>query len=468
MSFASLDFALFALAFFPLYALIGQRFPVLFIAGASLFFYGWWDIRYLPLIVLSALVDYTCSLRIHATEHAPARRRWMLASVGLNLGILIYFKYWNFFSKELSRISGEEHFIHELILPIGLSFYTLQTLGYTLDVYKRKITPERNFLTYMLFVSFFPQLVAGPIERARKLLPQLNAIPAFDFALFRAGLLIVLWGLFIKVAVADNLSEFVSRAFGMSEPGYLLWIICLAAMFQVYCDFYGYTLMARGLGRAMGISLSENFRQPFFAKTPTEFWQRWHISLTRWITDYVYIPLVKRRPTEPFRSLSTIFMLCLIGLWHGASWNFILFGLFHGIVLRVWVLSENRLPRLITASWLVSGAKRLALMICLALSAPLFFVIDMEQLSRVLSALFKPYAALEDIMYLKGNTQFLIGVVLALIVIVNDVLIRRNSRFNVEAIANTSRLSIIYVLGLTALIVLFSSPEEKSFVYFQF
>jgi len=467
--FNSFDFALYAALFYAFYSLIGHRRPVAVLAVFSLFFYGYWNLWYLPLIIFSALVDFFCAQKINNTTIESHRRRWLWLAVILNLSILGFFKYWNFTASVIEQATSFELITHELILPIGLSFYTLQTLGYTIDVYRKKVAPERNFILYFVFVSFFPQLVAGPIERANRLLPQLKSIPKFSLNQFWAGFVLVLWGLFIKVAVADNLSEFVAYALRMQESGILFWFVCCGAMFQVYCDFYGYTLIARGLAKGLGINLSENFRQPFFAKTLAGFWQAWHITLTRWIIDYVHIPLARRLPHEPMRSLLTIGVMCLIGLWHGASWSFILFGLFHGVMLRLWNPVAKSVSFVPIGNQFRDLFSRLSLLVILAISAPFFMLNDLSQIAVILKGMVSAQTGLESILTAHGKDSFLIGCILACLVFANDLMIKFKSPWHVEEISTTSvRLSIVYAIILIILIVLFASRGGDEFVYFQF
>ena len=423
MSFASFEFAFFAPIFFALYALFGWRYPVAFIGAASLFFYGWWDPSYLPLLIASASIDYVAGLRIHAATEERRRRVWLTLSVVSNLAILVFFKYWTFLFGDLARATGYDDLIHDVLLPLGLSFYTLQTLGYTIDVFRRKVAPERNFFTYLLFVSFFPQLVAGPIERAGKLLPQLRAIPPFTLRAFHSGFVLVTWGLFMKLAVADNLVAFVNSAMAAERPGLMHWGVGFVGMFQVYTDFYAYTLIARGLARALGVDLSENFRQPLFAKHLTGFWQRWHITLTRWIMDYVHLPIARRMPEEPGRSASAIAAMCLVGLWHGASWNFLLFGLFHGVVMRLWQPASRWLGQVPHPQRYEGAISRVLLFAVLSFSAPMFLVPDIGQLGHVLAGMASTHLGVVAILGSGGKFAALLGCALASLVILNDFLI---------------------------------------------
>lgn len=466
MSFVSLDFVLLAVAFYPLYSLILYRAPVLSVTLVSLVFYAWINPWYLILIVASALVDYVAALRITSARARGIRRVWLGFSLVANLGILAYFKYWNFFVVEVA--GAPDSLLHQYALPLGLSFYTLQTVGYTIDVYKGTTRPERSFPVYLLFVSFFPQLVAGPIERSKRLLPQLRRLGLPDFDDFLAGLTLFLWGAAIKLCVADNLSPFVSAALDGGGAGFLFWGVCLLGMFQVYCDFHGYTLMARGLARGMGVELSRNFRQPFSALTLSGFWRRWHITLTKWIIDYVHLPLVRRFPLEPWRSLSAIGAMVLVGFWHGASWNFIAFGVMHGIGLRLWVVVD-RATGILRRPALRERLRNLCLLLFLAASAPLFLVRSLPDALAVLRGMVSLDSGLAALLDVPDRQRLAAGVVLAVMVLWDDALTGRGSRHAVEQVAGRQGMARAgcIVLLMTA-ITLFANFGGQDFVYFEF
>ncbi len=278
-------------------------------------------------------------------ENKSARKPYLWISLTINLGILFCFKYWNFIGSNASLLFSVEFELHDLLLPLGLSFYTLQTLSYIFDVYLGKIKPERHLGLFCLYVSFFPQLVAGPIERSRTLLPQLKSLGLPTLYQFRYGLLLIAWGFFIKLVIADNLSASINSVYFGDEhfSFWVYWVIGGLVTLKIYCDFMAYSEIARGVGMLFGVKLTLNFRRPLFATNLRAFWQRWHISLTRWIGDYIQIPLLRRYPTQPHRSIVTIITLVIIGFWHGASWNFILFGLFHGVVMVLWSLMAKKI-----------------------------------------------------------------------------------------------------------------------------
>jgi D-alanyl-lipoteichoic acid acyltransferase DltB (MBOAT superfamily) len=301
---------------------------------ASYVFYGWWDYRFLSLIFFSSLVDYVVGLRLHSTSGRRARKALLGLSLGTNLGMLGFFKYYDFFVESFVRLVQAVGMTADLrtlniILPVGISFYTFQTLSYTIDVYRGKIPPTRDAVAFFAFVSFFPQLVAGPIERARHLLPQFFNPRHFDIALAKDGIRQMLWGFFKKLVVADNVAGIVEAIFANSAQADSLTLHfgVLLFAFQIYCDFSGYSDIAIGVGRLFGFDLMRNFAFPYFSRDIAEFWRRWHISLSTWFRDYVYIPLGGSQVKRARRILNVFVTFGLSGLWHGAAWTFVIWGL---------------------------------------------------------------------------------------------------------------------------------------------
>jgi D-alanyl-lipoteichoic acid acyltransferase DltB (MBOAT superfamily) len=320
----------------------------LLIVAASYLFYGWWDWRFLGLLALTSLVDFAAGLALERTEAPGRRRAWLLLSVVTNLAVLGFFKYCNFFVASfaalLDRLGVPFHpGTLDLVLPVGISFYTFQAMSYTIDVYRREVPATRDLVNFLAFVSFFPQLVAGPIERARHLLPQFTRTLSITPAMIEEGVWLMLWGLFKKVALADNLAPLVELVYGgatFTAPAVLLGTVAFA--FQIYCDFSGYSDIARGTARVMGFDIMVNFRIPYAAGSPREFWQRWHISLSTWLRDYLYVSLGgnRRGPVRTYRNL--LLTMLLGGLWHGAAWHFVLWGLWHGGGLMAHRLFSSR------------------------------------------------------------------------------------------------------------------------------
>jgi D-alanyl-lipoteichoic acid acyltransferase DltB (MBOAT superfamily) len=306
--------------------------------GASLFFYLCWNPVYLGLILFSVTVTWTSGILMEGKT--PRRKKLILGtSLALNLAVLFFFKYYNFFAGSVNSLAaslgGTNAGIPALnvLLPVGISFYTFQALGYSIDVYRGTVAAERNFLTYGLFVTFFPQLVAGPIERSGNLLPQFKADYHFDYDRVTSGLKLAAWGMFKKVVIADRLAVYVNGVYG--NPGvYPACALALATVFftfQIYCDFSGYSDIAIGTARVLGFNLMANFRTPYFSLSISEFWRRWHISLSTWLKDYVYIPLGGNRKGAFRQKVNLLITFLLSGLWHGAAWHFVFWGLLHGL-----------------------------------------------------------------------------------------------------------------------------------------
>jgi len=358
MTFNSAAFFVFFGIFFILFAAArkGTLRKLLLLTG-SYVFYGYWNIPLCSLILTSTLTDFIAARRIEKAGGVKTKRAWLLVSIVVNLGLLGVFKYANFFIDSFIAtayglgvdLSGSPAI--RLILPIGISFYTFQTMAYTIDVYRGRIRAERNFLNFATFVAFFPQLVAGPIERAKNLLPQIREGGRPSLKGITEGLPRVLFGLFKKVVIADNIGSMVDVVFGNVTGAHTLalWVATYGFAVQIYCDFSGYCDIAIGIARMIGIRLTENFRSPYGATSVRDFWRRWHITLSTWIRDYLYISLGGNKGRVPRRVLVLLLTMGLCGLWHGASWNFVAWGLFHGILLAGYYairsLREKRLGR---------------------------------------------------------------------------------------------------------------------------
>lgn len=342
MLFNSLDFAIFFPIVFLLYWAFHSNIRVrnLFLLITSYIFYGWWDWRFLGLILFSSVLDFFLGKAIYSQQNKKKRKLFLLVSLVANLGLLAFFKYFNFFVisfVDAFSLFGRQLEISTLniILPVGISFYTFQTLSYTIDIYRKKIEPTNNVINFFTFVSFFPQLVAGPIERASHLLPQFSKKHQFSYKYVKSGLLLMCWGLFKKMVVADRVAYTVNNIYNnVNDYDSVSYVIAtLLFAFQIYCDFSGYSDIAIGIARTMGFDLMKNFRTPYFSKSLTEFWRRWHISLSTWFRDYVYIPLGGSRKGN-YRLYLNLFIVFLVsGVWHGAAWTFIIWGAIHGIVI---------------------------------------------------------------------------------------------------------------------------------------
>lgn len=355
MFFNSIDFFIFLLIVFLLYWLVVYRnlkFQNVLIVIASYIFYGWWDWRFLSLIALSTIVDYIVGFRVYEVKNLLLKKRWLWVSIVFNLGLLGFFKYYNFFIEswvDLFSSVGYEFqstWTLQVILPVGISFYTFQTLSYSIDIYRGKLKPTRDFIAFAAFVSFFPQLVAGPIERATNLVPQFLKKRTFTYKTFSYGIKLMIWGFFLKLVVADRAAIYVDAVYNNVDNHDGLTFIAATVLFafQIYGDFAGYSLIAIGVSKLFGFELMTNFRRPYFSASVSEFWTRWHISLSTWFRDYLYIPLGGNRVGK-FRWLFNLFITFLIsGLWHGANWTFVIWGALNGLylILEIVVFKKKR------------------------------------------------------------------------------------------------------------------------------
>jgi alginate O-acetyltransferase complex protein AlgI len=442
---------------------------------ASWVFYASWNPIFLTLLLYCTVNDYLLGIAIGRTASPQRRRLWLIVSLVTNLGVLAIFKYANFFANTLNdaaRWLGVAPLVGaiELTLPVGISFYTFHSMGYNIDVYRGRTEPERSFLRFAIYVAFFPQLVAGPILRAAQFLPQLARRISLDAALLRSGIHLFLVGLVKKVAVADNVAPLVDRIFGAPHglPSLAIWIATIAFAIQIYCDFSGYTDMARGLARMLGYEIPENFRFPYLASSITEFWRRWHISLSSWLRDYLYIPLGGNRSGTLATYRNLLLTMGLGGLWHGASWNFVLWGLYQG----GWLALERALGVGEGPGAGVSRVLRLlrwAVCLYLVLLGWIFFrVTDVGDLAYCLRkfVVFDGSLALADL-GLGAVNPFLVG----LVAIVFGA--AHLFSFHVGGLAawldgrGRATQALTYVAGVVVLTLLWPAGET-AFIYFQF
>lgn len=367
MVFNSIDFALFLPIVFLAYWFIFNhsiRLQNTFLLITSYIFYGWWDWRFLFLIAFSSMVDYQVGKFLSRSEDPKHRRYLLYSSLVVNLGTLGFFKYFNFFTQSFSKAftllgMPMDPYTLQIVLPVGISFYTFQTLSYSIDLYRKQLEPAHNFIAFAAFVSFFPQLVAGPIERANRLLPQFYKKRTFDYDTATDGARQILWGLFKKVVIADNCAYYVNDIFTYqtfySSPTLILGAILFA--FQIYGDFSGYSDMAIGISKLLGFKLTRNFALPYFSRDIAEFWRRWHISLSTWFRDYLYIPLGGSRGSK-WQQLRNVFIIFLVsGFWHGANWTFLAWGCLHALYfIPLLLLQQNRryLDQVAEESWFPS------------------------------------------------------------------------------------------------------------------
>ena len=372
MLFNSWQYALFFPIVFALYWGLPHRFRIGLILIASYYFYMSWNVKYIVLILFTTIVSYFAALLVSKTDSIRTKKAVLSLSLAACLGVLFVFKYFNFFAGAvvdfMSLFTIHLHpMTLKLLLPVGISFYTFQTLGYVIDVYSGKTQPEKNFWVYAAFISFFPQLVAGPIERTNNLLPQIKAVHEFKYEQAVYGIKLMTWGFFKKLCIADVLAVYVDKVFEdiYSYQGFSLLLAVFFFTVQIYCDFSGYSDIARGCSKMLGIDLMENFRSPYFSASLREFWSRWHISLSTWFRDYVYIPLGGSRVTHS-RWLMNLFTVWLLtGIWHGANWTFILWGLFYFVLLVVEREMKIKLGHVLTLlmviiSWVIFRSSTVA------------------------------------------------------------------------------------------------------------
>lgn len=478
MLFNSFEFALFLPVVFCLYWFVFQknlRLQNLFIVVVSYFFYGWWDWRFLSLIIFSSTVDYIIGLNIGKTYNKQKRRILIIISFAVNLGFLGFFKYYNFFVD--SFISAFSLFgVHlsartlNIILPVGISFYTFQSLSYTIDIYRNKLKATRSIIDFCAFVSFFPQLVAGPIERATNLLPQFYKKREFDLELAKDGMRQILWGLFKKIVVADNAAIQANYIFSnySTLPASSLWMGAVYFAFQIYGDFSGYSDIAIGTARLFGFNIMRNFAYPYFSRDMAEFWRRWHISLSTWFRDYVYFPLGGSRTTQWKIIRNILIVFTVSGFWHGANWTFIAWGLLNGLYLVPLALGKWNRKHLdiVAENRLIPGAGdllKILLTFILTLIAWVFFRSDnlthaFEYLGRMFSA---------GLFIMPRHTAFLKIVPFILILLLVE-WVQRTKQHGLE-ISGISyrpmRWAVYYSVIIT--IILFGGTQQ-TFIYFQF
>ncbi|MBZ0166614.1 MAG: MBOAT family protein, partial [Candidatus Omnitrophica bacterium] len=348
MLFNSIEFLIYFVLVTTVYFAVPNRWKWLYLLLASYYFYMCWQPKYIVLILISTVIDYWAGRRMGDLEDKKRRRKYLLLSLAANLGLLFSFKYFNFFGDSFNAVLtalNSSYLVPHLtvLLPVGISFYTFQTLSYSIDVYYGQQKPQRHFGRFALFVAFFPQLVAGPIERSRHLLPQFNSPKGFDYARVTDGLKLMLWGLFKKAVIADRVAVFVVAVYDHPQD-YTGWPLILATVFfafQIYCDFSGYSDIAIGSSKVLGIDLMDNFNRPYFSKSVAEFWKRWHISLSTWFRDYVYIPMGGSRVPRARLYFNLLFVFVVSGLWHGANWTFVIWGALNGFYLLFSIFSET-------------------------------------------------------------------------------------------------------------------------------
>lgn len=445
---------------------------------ASYVFYGSWDWRFLFLIALSTVTDYLCSLGIESTTEKRIRKRYVAVSVAVNLTLLGIFKYYDFFATSFQTLFGRvgielDPILINVILPVGISFYTFQTMSYTIDVYRGKVRAARNFFDFSLYVSFFPQLVAGPIERGARLLPQILKPRQLSWLRCYQGAYFVVWGLFLKVVVADNVGKIVDPVYAASGPyeGAGVLLATYAFSIQIYADFAGYSFMAIGLAKIMGIDLMENFRRPYFSKNISDFWRRWHISLSSWFRDYVFSPFylyLARKPSLAKMPIKVRHLLAfvgtilvteyLLGFWHGAGWNFGFFGLYHGVLIAGYYVIRRLWDRMNPFVQIIL-TYHLACVGWLIFRAP-----SLDQAGQMLASIFVNFRAVDSTALGQGALTLA-----ALTSIPLGVQLFQEWKNDTLVVLSWPRIfRDAFIILLVILIVAFGEFGGRPFIYFQF
>jgi alginate O-acetyltransferase complex protein AlgI len=481
MLFNSIEFCVFLPSIFIIYWFITKTIKKqnILILLSSYLFYGWWDWRFLGLIFFSTVIDFIIGKFLEKEKEVCTRKYLLWISIFVNIGFLGFFKYYNFFIDNFmyafSTVGIELSYQSlNIILPVGISFYTFQTLSYTIDIYKRKLQPTKDFITFAAFVSFFPQLVAGPIERAANLLPQFKKNRIFDYNQATDGMRQVLWGFFKKIVIADNCAEYANLIFNNSADygGSTLVIGAIFFTFQIYGDFSGYSDIAIGTAKLFGFNLMQNFASPYFSRDIAEFWRRWHISLSTWFRDYLYIPLGGSRGTNYHRIRNVFIIFLVSGFWHGSNWTFIFWGGLNAIYFIPIMLRNKNRSNLDTISHnkLFPNISELLSMIItfgLTVFAWIFFRSnDLNHAFNYISTIFSN--TLFTIPEIKLETKLVLTFLLLLFFIITE-WIGRESKYAIEHFMNKWKWYYRYIFYYIILItIIFFSGKNEEFIYFQF
>lgn len=490
MVFNSLDFLIFLPIVLLLHFYTPTKYRWIPLLIASCYFYMYWDSKLIVLILFTTVVSYASALLIERTDKQSLKKLYLLATLITSLGVLVFFKYYNFLADSATGVisavgGGEFDLTLDLILPVGISFYTFQTLSYVIDVYRGDLEAEPHFGYYALFVSFFPQLVAGPIERPSNLLPQLKAEHKFNRDDFINGFGIALVGFFKKVVVADTIAVYVNAVYNDAEGATGLGVLVATVLFavQIYCDFSGYTDIAIGCARMMGIGLMQNFNRPYIAESIKEFWARWHISLSTWFRDYIYIPLGGNRRGKWRKHLNVMIVFLVSGLWHGAAWTFVIWGALHGMYQVIGELTKESKAKLYeklginTDTKLFHFGKR-AVTFALASFAWIFFrANNFTDLGILISKLFTDWGT--SLEYIKNSISFMgLDLVMIFAIVLSVYMLSRFDRrgtsgiFGVggegNTVTSTAGYAQIIWMIIAAALVISAGDGESTFIYFQF
>ncbi len=490
MVFNSVEFLIFLPIVVLLYYVLPLRFRWMMLLAASYFFYMYWDAKLIVLIMFTTVVSYLSAIAMEKTESKAKKRLLLMLTLVASLGVLVFFKYYNFLASSVTDAvslfgGGQFDLTLNLILPVGISFYTFQTLSYVIDVYRGSIKAESHFGYYALFVTFFPQLVAGPIERPDNLLPQLKAENKFNRDDFVTGFGIMIVGFFKKLVVADIVAVYVNAVYNNVENATALGIIIATVLFavQIYCDFSGYTDIAIGCARMMGIRLMQNFNRPYISESIKEFWGRWHISLSTWFRDYLYIPLGGNRRGKWRKHLNVFIVFMVSGLWHGAAWTFVIWGALHGIYQIIGELTKKPKSELykklgISEESFGFHLMKKAVTFILVCFAWIFFRANsIADIGVIIGKLFTDWGAGVD--YIKNTFSFMgltgtMTVAIIIAVYVLSLFDKKPSRelYRVDSPGNTVTASVRYGeivwMVLVAALLIAAGDGESTFIYFQF
>ncbi len=475
MLFNSLQFVIFFIVVVSIYFSIPHRYRWILLLIASYYFYMCWNAKYIVLIFFSTLVDYFAGLQMSRTAEKRKRTKYLVMSLMTNLGLLFTFKYFNFFSRSVGEffqalsIPIQPHLLH-VLLPVGISFYTFQTLSYTIDVYRGKIPHEKHLGIFALYVSFFPQLVAGPIERAANLLPQFYKKMTFDDERIAAGLRLMLWGFFKKIVVADRLSLYVDAVYKNVDfhSGLTLLVATYLFAFQIYCDFSGYSDIAIGAAKVLGFDLMKNFDRPYFSLTIPEFWRRWHISLSTWFKDYLYIPLGGNRVPVARMYMNLAIVFVVSGMWHGANWTFIFWGALHGAYIVSSRLSLGFRDRLVERYHInkkLVTFSRMFISFQLVCFSWIYFRADsLAHANLVVSKIFSLHWGR---LYIPAMDQFVYGLFAVALLLTGDILLEK---FNLSTAILKQPVYVRWAAyaSLAIVILLIGVFNGSQFIYFQF
>jgi alginate O-acetyltransferase complex protein AlgI len=484
MFFNSLSFALFLPIVFVLYWFVTNnhlKFQNILLLVSSYFFYAYWDWRFLFLLMFSTFLDYYTGLKMEAATNLQAKKMWFWLSISVNIGFLGFFKYYNFFAQSFADAALNVGFqvspwTLKIILPVGISFYTFHGLSYVIDIYKNRIKAERNFIDYSVFVSFFPLLVAGPIERATHLLPQIKNKRIFDYTKSIDGLRQILWGLFKKVVIADQCSLVVNEIFGNSAhySGSTLLLAAVLFAFQIYGDFSGYSDIAIGTARLFGIDLLRNFAFPYFSRDIAEFWRRWHMSLSTWFRDYLYIPLGGSKGGNWMKIRNVFIIFIVSGFWHGASWTFIIWGALNALYIMPSVIyntNRNNLDIVAKGKYLPTFKELTSMVITFTLTVFAWIFFRAKNVSSAWEYISHVFSrSLLSIPRIPPKTLVFPQVfILMLLTFIVVEWLGREEQFAIakleSKISKTVRWGFYYALLVA--IICFSGPEQQ-FIYFQF